>query len=278
MNVKNPGREVLRDEERANGLITLTLPEVHLWLAFISDSAGEQLHSAYRELLSAEERDQEKRFFFKRDQDRYLVTRALVRTVLSHYVNIHPREWIFVADAYGRPSIVNVRARQDCLSFNVSHTSGLIVLGVAKGRALGVDVENFAARTVPIEIANRFFAPQEAAALAATPSNQQNYRFFEYWTFKEAYIKARGLGLSLPLDKFTFHFPSESAVEIEVHADMQDTAARWQFWQLSPVPECLLAVCAERADTIEPTTLTVRTSIPLLIQTPFPAEFLRMSY
>src|SRR5947207_12598508 len=124
-----------------NETIPLTPGEIHVWLTFYDEVSDERLHSAYRELLSDAEKKQEPRFYFARDRRRYLVTRALVRTVLSRYVPIQPREWIFSANAYGRPNIANAEARDLCLSFNISHTHSLIVLGITKGRELGLDVE-----------------------------------------------------------------------------------------------------------------------------------------
>src|SRR5262245_46825677 len=235
-----------------NRVIPLTPAEIHLWLAFYDGIPERSLHSAYRELLNPAEKEQESRFYFARDRRRYLITRALARTVLSRYAPVHPKEWVFSANAYGRPEIVNAQARDAGLSFNISHTHSLIVLGVTRRRALGVDVENFRAREAPIDIADRFFAPREVAALAATPTQQQQYRFFEYWTFKEAYIKARGMGLSLPLDKFSFHYPDDHAVELAIHPELADESARWQLWQFRPRPEYLIAVCAERVGAHSP--------------------------
>jgi 4'-phosphopantetheinyl transferase len=250
--------------------------EIHLWLAFYDGITDERLYSAYRELLDAAEKEQGSRFYFARDRRRYMVTRALVRTVLSRYVSVHPREWIFSANAYGRPEIVNEQARDAGLSFNISHTHSLIVLGVTKRRALGVDVENFRAREVSLDIADHFFAPQEVAALSAVPPQQQQYRFFEYWTFKEAYIKARGMGLSLPLDKFNFHYPDDCTVEIAIDPELADEPARWQFWQFRPRSEYLVAICAER-NGAHSSSLIVRQVIPMLSEKTFDPEFLRVS-
>src|SRR5215470_10429180 len=86
-----------------NQMISLTSAEIHLWLAFYDEITEERLHSAYWELLNDAEKEQEQRFHFARDRRRYLVTRALVRTVLSRYIPIHPKEWIFSTNAYGRP-------------------------------------------------------------------------------------------------------------------------------------------------------------------------------
>jgi 4'-phosphopantetheinyl transferase len=256
--------------------IPLTAAEIHLWLAFYDEINEEPLLSAYRELLDAVEKEQEPRFYFARDRRRYLVTRALVRTVLSRYAPIDPREWVFSANAYGRPEIVNAQSKGLCLSFNISHTHSLIVLGVTKGRAIGVDVENFRARAAAIEIADHYFAPQEVAALAGVPQQQQQNRFFEYWTFKESYIKARGMGLSLPLDKFSFCYPDEQAVEIAIDPELADDPGRWQFWQLRPRPEYLLAICAERIG-LESPDLIVWEAIPMVSEREVPVKFLRSS-
>lgn len=257
-----------------SGLIVLTSAEIHVWLAFYDEISEDSLLAAYRELLSAAEKEQETRFYFARDRRRYLVTRALVRTVLSRYASIQPSEWMFSTNAYGRPAAVNAQAKD--LSFNISHTHSLIVLGVTRSRALGVDVENFQAREVSIDLMDRYFAPQEVEVLTAAPPHEQQYRFFEYWTFKEAYIKARGMGLSLPLDKFSFQYADDRAVEIAIHPELADDAARWQFWQFQPKPEYLVAICAERAGARSPR-LIVRRAVPLRSEQPFVVEFLRVS-
>jgi 4'-phosphopantetheinyl transferase len=259
-----------------NHTTPLSPAEIHLWLAFYDEITEERLHSSYRELLSPAEKEQEPRFYFARDRRRFLITRALARTVLSRYAPIHPREWVFSTNAYGRPEIVNAEARGEGLSFNISHTHSLIVLGVTKSRALGADVENIRAREVSIDIADRFFAPQEVVALTATPPPRQQYRFFEYWTFKEAYIKARGMGLSLPLDKFSFHYPDDHTVELTIHPELADDPSRWQFWQFQPRPEYLVAICAERVGAQSPS-LVVRQTIPMLSEKTLAVEYLRVS-
>jgi len=256
-------------------MMVLTSDEIHLWLAYYDEIDDAQLHATYRALLNAAEQQQEPRFYFAKDRLRYLVTRALVRTVLSRYLPVAPNDWIFSANAYGRPQLENVEARASELSFNISHTHSLIVLGVTQGRELGVDVENVRAREVSIDIADRYFAPGEVAALAEAPVDRQQDRFFEYWTFKESYIKARGMGLSIPLDKFSFRYPHEHAVELAVDPELADTAARWQFWQFRPTPHYLVAVCAERLHA--PPTVVVRKTIPLMTEELLAPTFLKTS-
>jgi len=262
--------------DRWETVVPLSPTEIHVWLAFYDERSEEPLQSAYRELLNAEERRQEPRFYFARDRRRYLVTRALVRTVLSRYVAIPPREWEFSSNAYGRPEIANTQGREACLVFNISHSHSLIVLGVTRHRALGVDVENLSGREVPIDLADRYFTAQEVAELKAAPAHQQQYRFFEYWTLKEAYIKARGMGLSLPLDKFSFRYPDKRTVEMAIDSEYAGDALGWKFWQFRPTPEYLVAICAEQVGVGSPE-LIVRQVIPMLSEKQCAPEVLRAS-
>jgi 4'-phosphopantetheinyl transferase len=244
---------------------TLTASEMHIdvWLAYYNEIADPRLHEAYRALLTDEERGKEFRFYFPDDQRRYLVTRALVRTVLARYLPVQPTDWRFSNNQWGRPEISNL-ARDECgLRFNISHTKGLIALGVAHGRELGVDVENLRTRDVSLEIADRFFAEPEVAELATVPKERQQDRFFEYWTFKESYIKARGMGLSIPLGQFSFHYPNERAVNIAIDPELGDDANRWSFWQYRPTADYLMAVCAERRSGGAPS-LTLRKVVPMV--------------
>lgn len=264
------------DGQKMDMILPPTSAEIHVWLTFCEAISEERLLVAYRELLNTTEKKEESRFYVPRDRHRYLVTRALVRTVLSRYASVDPKDWVFSRDAYGRPHIVNPQAAEARLSFNVSHTQGLIVLGVAKGRSLGVDVENFAKRNVSINLANYFFASRELAALHEVSYHQQQYRFFEYWTFKESYIKARGMGCSIPLDRFSFHFADDHAVDLVINPELGDDSSRWQLWQLRPTSEHLLAVCAEKLNS-QPSKLLVRETIPTVSERTLAPELLRTS-
>jgi 4'-phosphopantetheinyl transferase len=118
---------------------------------------------------------------------------------------------------------------------------------VAVGRAVGVDVENAARGDAPLDVASSYFSACEARALAALPAGDQSWRFFEYWTLKESYIKARGLGLAIPLRQFSFEFPAPRSLALGIDAALGDDAGRWLFWQLTVANEYVLAVCVERS-------------------------------
>jgi 4'-phosphopantetheinyl transferase len=238
-------------------MLELAPGAVHLWLAAHNQCSAARLESACLPLLNTAELEQAGRFHFAADRFQYCFTRALVRTVLSYYAPVAPMDWLFATNDYGRPEIANRQTQHAGLTFNVSHTQHLIALVVATDAALGVDVENVCSRAVSLEIARRWFAPEEVAALTAVPEHQQQCRFFEYWTLKEAYVKARGMGLSLPLDKFSFHYPDDREVTLSICPELLDDPARWQLWQIQPTGQHLVAVCAERTIT-QPSTLSVR--------------------
>jgi 4'-phosphopantetheinyl transferase len=250
--------------------------KIELWLAFCDEIADEGLLADYRQLLVEEERHKETRFYFARDRHRYLITRALVRTVLSRYAPVAPQDWRFVEDAYGRPHIANEDSAARRICFNISHTRSLVVLGVTCDRALGVDTEDVQARDAGLEIAEHYFAAEEVAQLRATPCEAQQARFFEYWTLKESYIKARGLGLSLPLEQFAFDLSQPRGVRIGFHPPLLDDPARWIFSLWRARADHYVAIGAERAGREAPQ-LSFTKVVPLRDAAPLHCEELRSS-
>lgn len=237
--------------------------EIHLWCTFFAEISDAALLEDYRRILTPAELRQERRFYFERDRKRYLVTRALVRTVLSRYVPaVAPEEWRFRENAYGRPEIDRDIAAASEIRFNLSHTHSLIVLALATGCELGVDVENATAREVSMDIAAGFFAPDEVTALGALPAHRRRQRFFEYWTLKESYIKARGMGLSIPLNEFSFEFPADDLIRIRIAPAQNDLPSRWHFWQFQLADDYVAALCAERVGTASPS-LAIRKIVPM---------------
>jgi len=221
------------------------------------------LLDAYYQLLCSEEREQHRRFRFAKGRHEYLVTRALVRTVLSHYVAVDPRTWQFEKNAYGKPAIAYPHGILP-LSFNLSNTNGLIVCLVALDREVGVDVEDMERPGETVEIADRFFSPAEVAALRALPIEAQRDRFFAYWTLKEAYIKARGMGLSLPLEQFSFHLAVGHPVRISFDPRLEDNPNSWQFAQFRPTSRHVIAVAIRRGADPD-LTIQIHQTLPLVL-------------
>lgn len=245
-----------------NAAETLSPGEVHVWYVRPEPIADRQLLADYLRVLSDDERRRQQRFIFARHRHQYLVAHAFVRCLLSRYAPVPPEMWQFETNSYGRPEIAHPQIDQP-LRFNLSHTHGLIACGITLARDLGVDVEDVTRSQVGVDLADRYFAPQEVADLLAQPVEVQQRVFFDYWTLKEAYIKARGMGLSIPLDKFAYLLRAGKPVTIHVDPELNDDATSWQFAQFEPDPGHTIAVAVRRgAD--PPLTLRWQETIPVL--------------
>jgi 4'-phosphopantetheinyl transferase len=209
-------------------LLSLPPHVAHLW--YVDPDAIEDwyLLAAYHTIMSPDEAQQQARYRFAAGRKEYLVTRALIRSVLSAYAPILPRDWKFVRNKHGRPEIAGPHGAPK-LRFNLSNTRGLIVCLVARDREVGVDVEDIHRPGETVAIADRFFSPIEASSLIRQSPHRQRDRFFDYWTLKEAYIKARGMGLAIPLDHFSYHLENPAAIRISFAPELPDDPERWQF-------------------------------------------------
>ena len=195
--------------------------------------------------LSPQERAVHDRFRFDRHRHTYLVSHALMRGALSLVADRTPAQWQFGVNEYGKPHIVNLPAQVD-LRFNLSHTQGLAVLALAFNRDLGVDVEYLGRQETNADIAERFFAPEEVLDFIAQPEHQKSARFLEYWTLKESYIKAIGMGLSCPLESFAFRPATATQRPALIRVDDPDLGKKnWAIWQERVDSEHLIALCVE---------------------------------
>jgi 4'-phosphopantetheinyl transferase len=167
---------------------------VHVWVARIADAPVADLGA----LLSRDERERAARFVFERDRDQYIVVRGWLRRLLGEYLGGPPRDLAFVAGVHGKPRL----ADHADLHFNVSHSGNVGLLAFSRGREVGVDVERADRRVEIDELARTAFATTERQSLECLDAKARLDRFFEIWTAKEAYIKAVGGGLSIPLKDF----------------------------------------------------------------------------
>lgn len=218
--------------------------DVHLWIAHPAHETHQARRDLYASWLSADERDRESRLKFEQDRHRFRVTRAMVRRVLGAYLGIDPAACEFRAEEHGRPVLVNDTGPAP-LTFNLSHADDLILLGVTRARAIGVDVERLRGKKNAAQLAERFFAPFERERVVAEPDASREDLFVRYWTLKEAYIKARGIGLSLPLEKFGFTLAGASPA-LHIEPELADDPARWAVLQWRPTPSHWAAICVDR--------------------------------
>ncbi len=212
-----------------------------------TDHVGADVVAALSTQLTDEELARGARFVRAVDRATFVIARALVRATLSAYGPTAPRDWRFETNSHGCPFVVAAQAGTPRLTFNLSHTAGLVALAVTRGRLVGVDVEGVG-RVVREDVAGRFFAPTEVRDLRALPVDVQPRAFFDYWTLKEAYIKARGMGLAIPLADFAFTLAPPAAPTIQFVDGFDDRPERWQFWQAWPTAEHRLSLAVTRED------------------------------
>ena len=202
---------------------------LHLWCAYPDDLLREEAAHACAALLSEEERMRWQRFRQEHNRRQYLATHALARTALSCYCGIAPEELRFSANRHGKPAL-----EPDCgMRFNLSNSTGLVVCLVAEGAVeVGVDVEPYVRADQITNVGHKVFSSAEQAQLEVLPPAELLDRSLSLWTLKEAYVKARGVGMSLPLDKIAFLFEGGNQVRLELDPVLSDDPGRWRFWLL----------------------------------------------
>jgi 4'-phosphopantetheinyl transferase len=186
------------------------------------------------------------RFHFVRDRRRFIVGRGLLRTLLGRYLRLAPAALRFAYTPLGKPFLIADDAPEP-LCFNLSHSNELALFAFSRNRAVGVDIEHVRPVDDYEQIAARFFAPAECAQLRTLPDGQRARAFFSCWTRKEAYIKAHGVGLSLPLERFTVSIAPDEPAGLLATLDDPAEAARWSLLALPAGPdyEAALAVAGD---------------------------------
>ena len=215
---------------------------IELFVGLIETIDAPGAVDACRRLLSVDERIRADRFMFERHRRQYIFAHAMLRLALSQAApNVAPTDWSFGAGRYGRP-FVAAPATSTALHFSLSHADGCVACVVSGHETVGVDVETVSRRVAPLSTALRFFAPEEVETLRGLPEPAAIERFFDYWTLKEAYVKARGIGLLLPLDQFSMLIRQDGSIGIAFAPGFADDALRWSFIKDSPSPHHRLAV------------------------------------
>ncbi|MGH7504676.1 MAG: 4'-phosphopantetheinyl transferase family protein [Longimicrobiales bacterium] len=207
---------------------------VHVWRARLDQPAP--MIAALADVLSEDERARAARFRADSHRDRFIVCRAAQRDILGAYAGIAPESIAFEYSAHGKPSLDIGAEHARGIRFNTSNSSDLAVFAVAVGRELGIDVE--AERTIAdvLSLARRFFSPVEFEALSAIPAESMHRAFLTCWTRKEAFVKAVGLGVSMPLDRFDVPVrPQDPAALLCTRPDAS-VAGRWSMHSLNVGP------------------------------------------
>jgi 4'-phosphopantetheinyl transferase len=217
-------------------------PAIHVFLGSLDDVDIPDIRSACTELLCVGESQQAERFTSDRRRGEYIFAHGLVRVALSRFApHVAATAWRFTRNRFGRPFISSPQNAEP-LHFSLSHTDGFVACAVSPCERVGIDVEATDRPAAHLEIARAFFSTAELADLMSLPPAQQKERFFDIWTLKEAYAKARGMGLQLPLDQFSMHFAPQRKPGITFSRDLPDDPESWRFSQFSPTPRHRLAV------------------------------------
>jgi 4'-phosphopantetheinyl transferase len=215
--------------------LTLQNDEVHIWLAGLDVDPQER--TRLRSYLNEDEVSRAERFVFPRDRDHFVVARGRLRELLGKYQHCPPNAVQFKTGRYGKLSLVE---DGDPLRFNLSHSHGLALYGFCMGREIGIDTEKIRPEFAGEEIAERYFSATEQRELAELPKELRDTAFFLCWTRKEAYIKAHGDGLQIPLDSFDV---SLKPGEPETLRSMD--SGRWSMRSFVPASEFVAAIITE---------------------------------
>lgn len=207
--------------------------EVHVWRAALDHSSSQIDSLLYT--LAEDERARAEQFYFQIDRERFIVAHGVLRKILGFYLNRPAQTVSFCYGSHAKPALV-WKSDGNPIHFNMSHSYDVALYALTRGREVGIDLEFIRDNLEVDQLAERFFSQSEVATLRALPVRLRNYAFFLCWTRKEAYIKARGEGLSLPLDQFDVSLiPGVPAALLRTQAD-PDEALRWSLQELSIGP------------------------------------------
>jgi 4'-phosphopantetheinyl transferase len=223
--------------------IELGKDEVHIWRASLTQDPATL--SELSALLAPDERRRGERYYRPVDRDRFIVARGVLRKIISIYLPISPGALQFTYNEYGKPDIADHQNDRN-LNFNLSHSNNLVLYAFRLDGGLGIDIEYMREDFVTLEIAEHFFAKDEVDALRSLPVDQRVRAFFNCWSRKESYIKALGMGVSFPLDRFAVSLaPGDAPALLKVEDDDREPD-RWRMYELLPGDGYAAAVIVEK--------------------------------
>ena len=182
--------------------------------------------------MPRDESERAARFHFQADRERFILAHGCLRGILARYLHCEPRQVIFSVGEFGKPDLVPPQE----LDFNLSHSGNVALIAVARHRRVGIDVERIRPDMEVESIAGRFFSPAEISELMTLPLDQRPVGFFNGWTRKEAYIKAHGLGLSLPLDSFDVSLTPGKPTALRATRPESGEADHWTLVSINAAP------------------------------------------
>jgi len=220
----------------------MSAERIDLYFGLIDAVDTPQVYQTCLATLSSAERQRAACFVFEHHRRQYIFAHGLLRIALSNFMpDVEPSDWCFTANRYGRP-FISAPTIQKRVYFSLSRTEGCVACAVSGCEAVGVDVELVRQRHSLFEIARGSFSPEEIDALRNLQPETLVDRFFDYWTLKEAYLKARSTGLNSSLDRFSILISSSHKIGVRFAPGAADDPRRWHFFKISPSPRHRLAV------------------------------------
>jgi len=216
--------------------------QIHVFFTQADDIKDEYLLSQYQRVISQTEQAKMDRYVFEKDKHVCLVTRALLRFVLSLVTRELPAGFEFIENPYGKPSIkpgfIDIP-----LKFNLSHSENVSVCAIVLNHEIGVDIE-YIRRKIDLNIPERFFTQYESAYIKSLAEEDRQKAFFRLWTLKESYIKAKGMGLSISLDAFGFDIDGQNTL-CRFHESLNDRSEHWDFFRFSLLNDYKAAIAVQ---------------------------------
>ena len=210
--------------------LKLARDEIHVWRASL-DLTASHITSLYAD-LSSDERARANRLRFDKPRERFIAARGLLRAILGHYLRVPPDQLEFCYNPRGKPSLIP--SEKYALNFNLSHSEGLALYAVSCAQSIGIDLEHVRPVSDMEQLVERFFSARERTTFRTLPTSQKLAAFFTCWTRKEAYLKARGHGLTLPLNQFDVSVtPGEPATLLSDRTNPHNIS-QWLLQDLHP--------------------------------------------
>jgi len=223
----------MNDEWRhAPSTWNVDLLDVHVWLVNLAQMSAHLANLI--PILSDDERRRAERFYFEPDRHRYVLARGLLRVLLGSYSAYAPSKFSY--GTHGKPRLAGVHGETDP-RFNVSQSGNYILIALANQREVGIDIEYINELPDMEKIAERFFSVREHTLLSAVPAPEKSVVFFTYWTRKEAYIKATGDGMAMPLDQCDMSHPAADPGESVSAVHVQRRPGETSRWSVYALPE-----------------------------------------
>jgi len=227
-----PSKPPLVSWQSAPQILTLAPGEIHLWQACL-EIESVQLDIFYQQ-LSDDERARSDRFRDRKDRERYIAAHGFLRTILSRYLGTKPDQLTFHRNEYGKPFLCSAGCQD--IRFNMSRSGGISLIAVARDHEVGVDIEHVRSMPEYMQVAEHSFCQGECLFLCSLDPEVQLETFFRYWTLKEAFVKARGRGLSIPLDQFEVCFQGEKPILRGASGMDSIDTQDWSLLELNPHP------------------------------------------